>query len=86
MRDHKDDEEKSREEKKLNGLSQQMKTTGHSPACDNVRITYSENNWKKRKLKEAARITSHNKEQLIDKKDERKAISNLWKIILNDKT
>ena len=86
MRDHKDDEEKSRQEKTLTGLSQQMKTTDHSPACDNVIITYSENNWKKRKFKEAARITSHNKEQLIDKKDERKAISNLWNIILNDKT
>ena len=86
MRDRKDDGEKSREEKKITGLSQQMKTTGHSPACDNVRIIYRENNWKKRKFKEAARIASHNKEQLIDKKDERKAISNLWNIILNDKT
>ena len=63
-----------------------MKTTGHSPAWDGVRIIYSENNWRKRKFKEVARITSHNKEQLMNKKDERKTISNSWNILLNDKT
>ena len=63
-----------------------MKTTSHSPAWDEVRIIYRENNWKKRKLKEAAIITSENKEQLINKKDERKLISNLWNIVLNNKT
>ena len=31
-----------------------MKTTGHSPAWDEVRIIYRENNWEKRKFKEAA--------------------------------
>ena len=63
-----------------------MKTTVHSPVCNNVRIIYRENNWKKRKFKEAARIKSYNKEQLMNKRDERKAISNLWNIVLNDKT
>ena len=43
-------------------------------------------NLKKRKFEEAARITSHNKEQLVNKKDERKTISNLWKIVSNNKT
>ena len=38
-----------------------MKTTGHSPMWDDGRIIYRENNWEKRKFKEAARITSHNK-------------------------
>ena len=36
-----------------------MKTTGHPPVWDDVRIIYSENNWKKRKFKEAARIKSN---------------------------
>ena len=49
-----------------------MKMTGHSPAWDGLGVIYRENNWKKRKFKEAARITSHNKEQLMNKKDERK--------------
>ena len=62
-----------------------MKTTGHFPAWDDVRIIYKENNQKKRKFKEAARITSCNKEQLINKKDKGKKISNLWNIVLNDK-
>ena len=85
MKEHKDDGEKSRKNKKITGLSQHMKTTGHFPAWKDVRIIYRENNWKKRKLKEAAKITLHNKEQLMNKKDERKTISNLWNIVLNDK-
>ena len=79
--------DKNREKiKKITGLSQCMKTTGYFPAWVDVRIIYRENNWKKGKFKEAARITSHNKEQLMNKKDERKTISNLWNIVLNDKT
>ena len=79
--------DKNREKiKKITGLSQYMKTTGYFPAWVDVRIIYRENNWKKGKFKEAARITSHNKEQLMNKKDERRAISNLWNIVLNDQT
>ena len=86
MKEHKDDGEKSQEDKKITGLSQHMKTTGHSPAWDDGRIIYRENDWNKRNFKETARITSHNKEQLMNKKDERRAISNLWNIVLNDQT
>ena len=77
MKEHKDDGEEPRKDKK---------TTGHSAAWDDVRILYRENDWKKRKFKEAAKITSHNKENLINKKDEKKTIFNLWHIVLNDKT
>ena len=86
MKEHKDDGEKLREYKKITGFSQHMKTTGHSRAQDDVRIIYRENNWKKGKFKEAARITSQNKKQLMNKKGERKTSFNLWNIILNDKT
>ena len=86
MKEHKDDGEKSRKDKKITGVSKHMKTTGHFSAWNDVRIIYRENNWKKRKFKEAARIISHNKEQLMNKKDERKTISNLWNIVLNNKT
>ena len=86
MKEHKVDAEKLREYKKITGLSQHMKTTGHPPAWDDVRIIYRENNWKRGKFKGAARITSQNKEQLMNKKGERKTSSNLWNIILNDKT
>ena len=53
---------------------------------NDVRITYRGNNSKKRKFKQAARVTSHYKEQLINEKNERKTTSNLWDIALNDKT
>ena len=66
MKEHKDDEEKLLENKKITGLSQHIKTTDHSPTWDDVRIVYRENNWKKKKFKEAARITSHNKEKLMN--------------------
>ena len=33
-------------DKKITGLSQDMKTTGHSSALDNVRTIYRGNNWK----------------------------------------
>ena len=84
MKEHKHDAEKSRKDKKITGLSRHMKTTGHSPGWNDVRIIYNENNWKKRKFKKAPRITSHNKQ--LKKKDERKTISNLWNVVLNDKT
>ena len=86
MKEHKDDGEKSCEYKKITGLSHHMKITGYSAAWDDVRIIYRENNWKKRKFKEAARITSYNKEQLMNKKYERKTVSNLWNMVLSDKT
>ena len=82
IKEHKDDGEKSRKDKKITGHSQHMKTIGNSPAWDDVTIIYRENNWKKRKFKEAARrVTSHNKEHLMNKKEERKTISNLWNIV-----
>ena len=60
MKEHKDGEEKSQ---KITGLSQHMKTSAHSPVWDDARIIYRENNWKRRKFKEAPRITSNNKEK-----------------------
>ena len=74
IKEHKDDGEKLRKDKKITGLSQHMKTTGHSPPCDDVRIVYRENNWKKRKFKEAPRITSHIKEQMMNKKMKEKVV------------
>ena len=76
MKEHKDDGEKSREDKMITDPSWHMETTGHSPVWDDVGIIYRESNWKKAKFKEAARITSQNKEQLINKKYEGKTISN----------
>ena len=86
MKKQKDDWEKSWKDKKITGLSQHMKSTGHSPARKYIRIIYRENNFKKRKFKEVARIKLRDNKQLMNKKDKRQAIFNLWKIFLNDKT
>ena len=61
MKEHKDDGEKSQKDEKITGLSQQIKTIDHSTVWDDVRIIYRKSKWKKRKFKEAARITSHNR-------------------------
>ena len=49
-----------------------MKFTGGSPSWSDVKIIFGENKFKKRKFKEAARIILHNKEQLLNEKDEKK--------------
>ena len=86
VKEHKDNGEKSRKDKKTTCLSQHMKTTDYSPTSDDVRNIYRENNWKNRKFKEATTITSHNQEKLMNKIDKRKKNSNLCNIVLNDKT
>ena len=57
------------------GLSQHMESIGNSPTWDDVRIIYRESNCKKRKFKEAARIASHYKGQLINEKLEERKFS-----------
>ena len=86
MKEHKNDGERSRAGKKITVVLQHIKNTGQARRWDDVRILYWENNWKKRKFKEATRITWQNKEQLINKNDERILICNSWNIILKDKT
>ena len=66
LKEHKDDREKSQKDKNTTGLSQHMKNISHSSTWDDVRIIYRENNWNKRKFKEASRITSNNKKQLMN--------------------
>ena len=75
MKEHRNDAEKMQKDKKLTGFSQ------HFPAWD-VRIIYRENTWKNRKFKEAAQMTAHNKEQLMNEKDERKTVSGKIKYYL----
>ena len=45
-----------------------MKKRRDKPVCENIKIIQCENNWKRRKFKEVARITLHKKEQLMNKK------------------
>ena len=45
MKEHKDTGVESRKDEKITGLSQHMKATDHSPAWDDVRIIYRQNNW-----------------------------------------
>lgn len=54
-----------------------MKDTRHAAALESIKIIIYENNSKKNQFKEAARITFYKKDQLMNKKEERKTISNL---------
>ena len=56
----------------------------HKPAWEEIQMIYYEINWKKRKFKKASRIPFHKKNLLKNEKEERKTISNIWNIKLND--
>ena len=52
IKEHKDDLEKPRKEEKITGLSQHMKTAGHNPDWDNVKIIYREKRGNSKKQPE----------------------------------
>ena len=54
MKEQKNDGEKSRKYKNITGLSQLMKTTGHFPAWDEVRITYDKKKLEKEKVRRSS--------------------------------
>ena len=77
IKEQNNDGEKDKKKENITGLSQHMKDTRHAAALESIKIIIYENNSKKNKFKEAARITFHKKDQLMNKKEERKTISNL---------
>ena len=68
---------------KLSGLSEHLKKRGHQLDWNSIKILAKENNYWKRRSKEAYFITKHkDKAPLSNKKNECPTISNIWKPIL----
>ena len=79
MDEHRQDAEG--EVEKISGLSEHLRQTMHKANFDDVEILNKESNFFKRKFKEAIAIKKNNT-PLLNKKDEIKAISNVWENII----
>ena len=79
MDEHRQDAEG--EVEKISGLSEHLRQTMHKANFDDVEILNKESNFIKRKFKEAIAIKKNNA-PLLNKKDEIKAISNVWENII----
>ena len=79
MDEHRQDAEGEIE--KISGLSEHLRQTIHKANFDDVEILNKESNFIKRKFKEAIAIKKNNA-PLLNKKEEKKAISNVWENII----
>ena len=70
-----------REIEKISGLSEHLRQTMHKANFDEVDILKKESNFIKRKFKEAIAIKKNNP-PLLKKREEIKALSNVWKNII----
>ena len=69
------------EVEKISGLSEHLRQTMHKANFDEVEILNKESNFIKRKFKEAIAIKKNNA-PLLNKKEEIKALSNVWENII----
>ena len=79
MVEHRQDAEG--EVEKISGLSEHLRQTMHKANFDEVEILNKESNFIKRKFKEAIAIKKNNA-PLLNKKEEIKALSNVWENII----
>ena len=64
------------------GLSQHLRESRHTPNWKEVEILAKENNITKWKFKESVAISQEKKDNLLNKKEERKVISDIWSAII----
>ena len=67
---------------KITGLSQHLRESRHTPNWKEIEILARENNILKRKFKESVAISQEKKDNLLNKKEERKVISDIWSAII----
>ena len=68
--------------KNISGLSEHMKKHGHTIKRENIRIVAREKDYKKRLFKEAMLIIKEKEKELMNKKEEKVEVSNIWRKIL----
>ena len=67
---------------KITGLSEHLRESRHTPNWKELEIPAKENNIFKRKFKESVAISQEKKDNLLNKKEERKVISDIWSAII----
>ena len=82
IKEHQADLNNQKSVEKITGLSQHLRESRHTPIWEMVEIIAKEGNIAKWKFKESVAITQEKKNNLLNKKEERKVISDIWSAII----
>ena len=82
IKEHQADVNNEKSVEKMTGLSQHLRESRHTPNWKEIEILAKENNIVKRKFKESVAISQEKKDNLLNKKEERKVISDIWSAII----
>ena len=82
IKEHQADVNNKKSVEKITGLSQHLRESRHTPNWKEIEILARENNIVKRKFKESVAISQEKKDNLLNKKEERKVISEIWSAII----
>ena len=82
IKKHQADVNNQKSVEKITGLSQHFRESRHTPIWKNVEIIAKENNIVKGKFKENVGIGQERKGNLLNKKEERKVINDIWSAII----
>ena len=79
LKEHKQDVVRGKEN--ISGLSKHIRDTNHNIDWDNIYVLNKENDFRKRKFKEAVAIRKMTK-KTMNKKEEVKTISSIWENLI----
>ena len=82
IKEHQADVNNEKSVEEITGLSQHLRESRHTPNWKEVEILAKENNIFKRKFKESVAISQEKKDNVFNKKEERKVISDTWSTII----
>ena len=82
IKEHQADINNQKSVEKITSLSQHLRESRHTPIWKEVEIITKESNIVKRKFKESVAITQERKDKLLNKKEARKIISDIWSAII----
>ena len=82
IKEHQADVNNQKSVEKITDLSQHLLESRHTPIWKEVEIIAKENNIVKQKFKESVAIMQERKDNLWNKTEERKVISDIWSAII----
>ena len=82
IKEHQADVNNEKSVEKITGLSQHLRESRHTPNWIELEILAKENNIVNRKFKESVAVSQEKKDNLLNKKEERKVISDIWSTII----
>ena len=82
IKEHQADVNNEKSVEKITGLSQHLRESRHTPNWKEAEILAKENNIVKRRFKENVAISQEEKDKILNKKEERKVISDIWSEII----